>query len=145
MSNTPLATPKMYFRVMGSSGTMRQAGTFRAKVRAGYSYSSARTRLTEETVMRYCVVLIVGLLSVRATAAVINVPADQTTIQAAIDIAVNGDEIIVAPGSYFEHIDFIGKAVFLHSSAGAATTIIDGGGVGPVVNCTSFETNATIS
>ena len=94
--------------------------------------------------MRCCIVLLVGLLGVRADAAVINVPGDQPTIQAAIDVAVNGDEIIVAPGTYFEHIDFLGKAVFLHSSAGAATTIINGVGAGPIVTCTSFETNATI-
>lgn len=111
----------------------------------GYLYLFARMRLIEETVMRCCVVLLVGIFCVRADAAVINVPGPNgPTIQAAIDVAVNGDEIIVAPGTYPEQIDFLGKAIFLHSSAGAATTIIDGGGVGPVVTCTSFETVATI-
>jgi hypothetical protein len=61
------------------------------------------------------------------------------SIQSAIDHAVNGDEIIVAPGAYVETINFWGKAVYLHSSAGAAMTIIHGGGSGPVVTCASGE------
>ena len=58
---------------------------------------------------------------------VINVPASQPTIQAAIDAASAGDTVLVAPGAYFEHIDFKGKAIEVKSSAGPATTIIDGG------------------
>ena len=48
------------------------------------------------------------------------------SIQTAIDNAVDTDEIIVAPGTYFETIDFNGKAIWLHSSDGAEVTIIDG-------------------
>ena len=48
-------------------------------------------------------------------AAVINVPADQPTIQAAINAAVSGvDEVVVAPGTYNEIINFIGKAITVH-------------------------------
>jgi hypothetical protein len=33
-------------------------------------------------------------------ATVIHVPADQPTIQAAINVAVNGDTVLVSPGTY---------------------------------------------
>ena len=50
--------------------------------------------------MRCCLALLVGFIGVPATAAVINVPGPNgPTIQAAIVVAVNGDEIIVAPGT----------------------------------------------
>ena len=56
----------------------------------------------------------------------INVPGDFNSIQAAIDVAVDGDEIEVAPGTYYEAIDFKGKAIRLYSSDGPDVTKIDG-------------------
>lgn len=53
------------------------------------------------------------------------VPAEYPSIQAAINAAENGDEIVVAPGTYYAAIDFIGKAVYLHSSNGPRQTTID--------------------
>ncbi len=52
------------------------------------------------------------------------------SIQDAIDGASNGDEIVVAPGTYNELIDFGGKAVTLRSSGGPAVTVIDASGLG---------------
>ncbi len=71
---------------------------------------------------------IVPLLGTAAPvrAAEIDVPQAQPTIQAALDAAVAGDVIAVAPGTYTEDIDFHGKDVTLRSSAGPATTRIDG-------------------
>ncbi|MHC4774484.1 MAG: hypothetical protein ACYTBR_04345, partial [Planctomycetota bacterium] len=48
------------------------------------------------------------------------------SIQDAIDVAVDGDEIVVAPGTYHEAIDLLGKAVAVRSSNGPDVTTIDG-------------------
>ena len=61
------------------------------------------------------------------------------SIQTAIDNAVDTDEIVVAPGTYFETIDFLGKAIWLHSSDGPDVTVIDAQQVGTVVTCDSGE------
>jgi parallel beta-helix repeat protein len=66
------------------------------------------------------------------------------SIQAAIDAADPGDEIEVAPGTYTEAIDFIGKAIRLYSSGGPDVTTIDGDGAYHVVQCIRGEDNGTI-
>ena len=55
----------------------------------------------------------------------INVPADYSTIQAAINAANNGDDILVASGTYTENLT-VNKQVTIKSSAGAASTILNG-------------------
>jgi hypothetical protein len=47
-------------------------------------------------------------------------------IQNAIEQAANGDTIIVGPGRYLEHLDFLGKDILLQSSDGPDVTILDG-------------------
>ena len=78
-------------------------------------------------------VLCITLSVAAAAQTTINVPADQTTIQAAINAANNGDTVVVAPGTYTENLNFNGKAITVTSSGGSAVTIVDGGGIGPVV------------
>ncbi len=47
------------------------------------------------------------------------------TIQIAINLAVDGNEIVVAPGTYFETLNLLGKAITLRSSGGPDVTTID--------------------
>jgi parallel beta-helix repeat protein len=83
--------------------------------------------------------LSIVLGSAAAAQTTIRVPADQPTIQVAIDEAASGDTVLVAPGTYVERINFLGKAIAVTSEAGPAATIIDGGGDGVVVTFDSGE------
>lgn len=99
-----------------------------------------------------CLVLVLAcLLSTGATAQVLtskgqlqvstirDVPGSYATIQAAIEASVAGDRVVVAPGTYFENIDFLGKAITVASTDGPGLTAIDGGGSGAVVTFDSGE------
>lgn len=61
------------------------------------------------------------------------------SIQDGIDAASNGDEVVVAPGTYVHFGDLRGKEIVLHSSGGRDVTMIEAG-----ASCTSGETAATI-
>lgn len=62
-------------------------------------------------------------------AATLHVPSDYDTIQAAIDDASDGDEIVVADGIYIgdgnKNLDFRGKAITVRSENGPDNCIID--------------------
>ncbi len=85
------------------------------------------------------------VLCVGASAQItIHVPADKSSIQAAIDSASNGDTVLVSPGTYKERIDFKGKNITVTSQAGAQQTIIDGQSGGSVVSFHTAETGSAI-
>ncbi len=98
--------------------------------------------------------LIVSLCASLATADITNVTQGTThpTIQNAIDLAVNGDEIVVDPGEYFESLNLLGKTITLRSQdptdpQTVVSTIINAGGLytsNSVLTCMSGETLDTI-
>ena len=91
------------------------------------------------------IVLLVSSYTNNLSAIIINVPADHAFIQGAIDDAINGDEIIVAPGTYFETINFNGKAITVRSVTGNFNdTTIDGSGYFHVVKCISDEDSSCV-
>jgi parallel beta-helix repeat protein len=77
-------------------------------------------------------------------ATTINVPGDHSTIQAAINAAVNNDEVIVAAsgGPYKENITFDGtKTIIVKTTDGA---VIDGNKNGSVVSFTGGDSSAIV-
>jgi hypothetical protein len=73
------------------------------------------------------------LLALSLQAEIIHVPADQPTIQAGINTAVDGDTVLVADGTYIENINYLGKAITVAShylmdsdTAHISNTVIDG-------------------
>ena len=47
--------------------------------------------------------------------------------QAAIEAAVDGNTVLVAPGTYLETIDLLDRTLSLRSETGADLTILEGG------------------
>ncbi len=97
-----------------------------------------------------CMVIVCAMFYSSAIMAnIINVPADHSTIQAAIGASSTGDTILVQAGTYNGLVNFNGKAItvgslFLTTSdeAHIATTIINGNGS---VSCVKFNSGETSS
>ncbi len=85
----------------------------------------------EDSVKRsyiFAIALVVfGYLPVLAR--IINIPDDYLTIQQGVDASIDGDTILVAPGTYTGNgnrdIDFHGKSILVMSESGPDSTIID--------------------
>lgn len=90
-------------------------------------------------------VICIVFVSTPAFAKIIHVPADSSTIQGGINGAVNGDTVLVAPGTYYEHISFTGKGILVKSEQGPEVTVIDKVDDGtPIVLFVSGETRDAI-
>ncbi len=101
------------------------------------------SRLRALSAAGFAVLAMSLVAAIPATAAnVLNVPGTYATIQAAIDASANGDTVMVAPGTYFENIDFKGKLITVQSAQGPNVTTIDGSNLAPVVNFSTAETAA---
>ena len=82
---------------------------------------------------------------------IVYVPDDYPTIQSAINAVVDGDKVIVNPGTYYENIDFSGKNITIASlflitqdTTYISNTIIDGNQDGSVVTFESGEDSTAI-
>lgn len=73
-----------------------------------------------------------------------NVPTDAPTIQAGIDSASAGDDVLVAPGQYMEHDIRMRPGIWLHSQQGPASTTIDANQQGLGVFCRDLQESVTI-
>ncbi len=75
---------------------------------------------------------------------VIHIPQEHSKIQAGINAARDGDALLVAPGTYYENIDFGGKNIIVTSEKGPEETVINGGFEGSVVTFQSGEDRGVV-
>jgi len=101
--------------------------------------------------MRILEIVLFIIFVSQLSATIINVPADQSTIQEGINFAVNGDTVLVQPSIYFENIDFIGKDITVASlfliaqdSIYINQTVINGNHNGSVVTFENGENYSAV-
>jgi hypothetical protein len=91
-----------------------------------------------------CFIMFVLICTTAFATTLIKVPDDYTTIQDAINAALDYDIIIVRPGTYVETVDFLGKKLIVKSELGPEVTVIDGNQSGSVVSFTTGEDHSSI-
>ena len=70
--------------------------------------------------------LAIGTVAGASVGETFNFPSERfDSIQAAIDVAVDGDEVVVAAGHHYQKIDFRGKRIRVRSSDGPLLTTIE--------------------
>lgn len=101
--------------------------------------------------MKTLICIFILFISTYSYSTIINVPADQPTIQDGIIAAVNSDTVLVQPGTYVENINFNSKDITVASlflttqdPIYILQTIIDGNQSGGVVEFVNGETQAAL-
>ncbi|MCK5051400.1 MAG: T9SS type A sorting domain-containing protein [Candidatus Cloacimonetes bacterium] len=101
--------------------------------------------------MKKLILIFVLLTTTCLYSTIINIPADQPTIQVGINVAVNSDTLLVQPGTYLENINYNGKNITIASlflttqdTTYISQTIIDGNQNGTVVSFENGETNGAV-
>jgi len=96
-------------------------------------------------------IFVIILLSSLLFSTTRNVPGTYATIQAAINASVNGDVVLVQPGTYVENINYNGKLITIGSlffttadTSYISATIIDGNNSGRVVTFNSGEDSLAV-
>jgi hypothetical protein len=91
------------------------------------------------------------MICLPVSATIIDIPADYPTIQQGIDASLDGDTVLVQPGTYVENINFNGHNTVLGSlylttgdTSYVSTTIIDGNSQAPVITFASGEGNTAV-
>ena len=103
------------------------------------------------------ILLLISCIGFSARGQILNVPADYPTIQEGIDAAGSWfDTVLVAPGTYYENISFIGKRITVASNfimsrdtMDIINTVIDGSqstnpDMGSVVSFVTYEDTTSI-
>jgi hypothetical protein len=75
-------------------------------------------------VLIYSAALVLSL-GTSSSAIVRHVPSEYPTIQAGINAAVNGDTVLVAPGTYTENFSYGGREIVVKSETGPLATILE--------------------
>ncbi len=100
----------------------------------------SRSRALPSLLLVAVAVLGVGLPATQA--AILSVPSEYPSIPWAIEAAVDGDVVLVSPGTYVGRINFAGKDITVASTDGPEVTILQGG-AGSVVIFENGESSLT--
>jgi len=109
-------------------------------------------RFNKEKEMKTLILIFVlFVISTCLYSTIINIPADQPTIQEGINFAVDGDTVLVQPNTYFENINYNGKNITVASlfittqdTSYISQTIIDGDNLDTVVKFENEEHLTTL-
>ena len=96
-------------------------------------------------------IILTALALISPNAAIINIPADYPAIQQGINAGVDGDTVLVQPGTYLENLNYNGHNIVLGSlflttgdESYIEQTIIDGDSAGSVVTFINSENNSAV-